>query len=307
MARAVKCARCGRENDPSFSFCLDCGQSLKAVLPASAVCRGCGAKLSPGFRFCGHCGRPVDVPQPPAPAGKTPVHLGGTALPGDAAAAPRPPATPRHPPEPAGPRLSMVRYDGMAGQVFPLGRETVTCGRQTGEVLFPDDLTVSPRHCAFTVRDGRVRVEDLGSASGTFLRLRAPRPMQPGDEIRVGRQLLRLEPLPRQAPAGGVVPWGSPDPGYRLRLAQLLEGGGVGEIFPLRSGENLVGREAGQVTFPSDRYVSGRHARLEVGEGSVTLSDLGSSNGTFVKISGAVELASGDQVLVGSQLLRLDA
>lgn len=307
MARAVKCARCGRENDPSFSFCLDCGQSLKAVLPAGAVCRGCGAKLSPGFRFCGHCGRPVDVPQPPAPAGKTPVHLGGTALPGDAAAAPRPPATPRHPPEPAGPRLSMVRYDGMAGQVFPLGRETVTCGRQTGEVLFPDDLTVSPRHCAFTVRDGRVRVEDLGSASGTFLRLRAPRPMQPGDEIRVGRQLLRLEPLPRQAPAGGVVPWGSPDPGYRLRLAQLLEGGGVGEIFPLRSGENLVGREAGQVTFPSDRYVSGRHARLEVGEGSVTLSDLGSSNGTFVKISGAVELASGDQVLVGSQLLRLDA
>ncbi len=305
MARGVKCARCGRENDPSFSFCLDCGQSLKAVLPAGAVCRGCGAKLSPGFRFCGHCGRPVDVPQPPAPPGKTPVHLGGTALPGDAAA-PRPPATPRHPPEPAGPRLSMVRYDGMAGQVFPLGRETVTCGRQTGEVLFPDDLTVSPRHCAFTVRDGRVRVEDLGSASGTFLRLRAPRPMQPGDEIRVGRQLLRLEPLPRQAPAGGVVPWGSPDPGYRLRLAQLLEGGGVGEIFPLRSGENLVGREAGQVTFPSDRYVSGRHARLEVGEGSVTLSDLGSSNGTFVKISGAGELASGDQVLVGSQLLRLD-
>lgn len=306
MARAVKCARCGRENDPSFSFCLDCGQSLKAVLPTNAVCRGCGAKLSPGFRFCGHCGRPVEAPPATPPVGKTPVHLGGTALPGDPAAAPRPAATPRHPPELAGARLSMVRYDGVAGQVFPLGREVVTCGRQTGEVLFPDDLTVSPRHCAFTVRDGRVRVEDLGSASGTFLRLRAPRPIQAGDEIRVGRQLLRLEPLPRQAPAGGVVPWGSPDPGYRLRLAQLLEGGGVGEIFPLQGGENVVGREAGQVTFPSDRYVSGRHARLDVAEGSVTLSDLGSSNGTFVKVSGAVELAAGDQVLVGVQLLRLD-
>jgi pSer/pThr/pTyr-binding forkhead associated (FHA) protein len=194
----------------------------------------------------------------------------------------------------------------VAGQVFPLARETTTCGRQNGEVLFQEDPTVSPRHCVFTLRDGRVRVEDLGSASGTFLRLRAPRPVQPGDEIRVGRQLLRLEPLPREVPPGDVVPWGSPDPGYRLRLAQLLEGGGVGEIFPLQAGENVVGREAGDISFPSDRYVSGRHARLDVAEGSVTLADLGSSNGTFVKIPGVVELAPGDQVLVGMQLLRLE-
>jgi len=323
MAKPVRCARCGRENDPSFSFCLDCGQSLKPAPPppAEKVCVGCGAKLAPGFRFCGHCGRPAEpVPaSQPTPVGRTPVHLGGTALapdappPSPAAAAPPPAAvsrpaapTPRHLPEPTGPRLSMVRYDGVAGQVFPLARETTTCGRLSGEVLFPEDPTVSPAHCVFTLRDGRVRVEDLGSVSGTFLRLRAPRPVQPGDEIRVGRQLLRLEPLPREVPPGEVVPWGSPDPGYRLRLAQLLEGGGVGEIFPLRAGENLVGREAGDVSFPSDRYVSGRHARLDVDEGAVTLSDLGSSNGTFVKISGVVELAPGDQVLVGLQLLRLE-
>ncbi|HZY03242.1 MAG TPA: FHA domain-containing protein [Anaeromyxobacteraceae bacterium] len=312
MAKPVKCARCGRENDPSFSFCLDCGQPLKlpAAPPPAAekTCLGCGARLPPGFRFCGHCGRPVEPAPAVTPVGRTPVHLGGTALAGEAPPAPaRPgPPTPRHLPEPTGPRLSMVRYDGVVGQVFPLAHEATTCGRQAGEVLFPDDLTVSPRHCVFTLRDGRVRVEDLGSASGTFLRLRAPRPVQPGDEIRVGRQLLRLEPLPREVPPGDAVPWGSPDPGYRLRLAQLLEGGGVGEVFPLRAGENLLGREVGDVTFPSDRYVSGRHARLDVAEGSATLSDLGSSNGTFVKIAGAVELAPGDQVLVGLQLLRLE-
>ena len=323
MARPVKCARCGRENDPSFSFCLDCGQSLKptpaAPPPApDKVCLVCGAKLAPGFRFCGHCGRPVEPVPMATPVGRTPVHLGGTGLAGDAPMAPpaapapraapaRPAsATPRHPPEPTGPRLSMVRYDGVAGQIFPLARETTTCGRLSGEVLFPEDPTVSPAHCVFTLRDGRVRVEDLGSVSGTFLRLRAPRPVQPGDEIRVGRQLLRLEPLPREVPPGDVLPWGSPDPGHRLRLAQLLEGGGVGEIFPLQAGENVVGREAGDVNFPSDRYVSGRHARLDVTEGSVTVADLGSSNGTFVKISGVVELAPGDQVLVGLQLLRLE-
>ncbi len=101
-------------------------------------------------------------------------------------------------------------------------------------------------------------------------------------------------------------PWGTKDPGYRFRLSQLLEGGGLGEIFPLREGENVVGREAGEVTFPADRYVSARHARHRRGEGGVTLADAGSSNGTYVKLAGTTELAAGDQVLVGAQLLRVE-
>jgi pSer/pThr/pTyr-binding forkhead associated (FHA) protein len=200
----------------------------------------------------------------------------------------------------------VIRHDGLPGAVHPLSREVTVCGRTGGEVVLADDPTVSPRHAAFTVRDGRVRLEDLGSAGGTFVRLRAPQILAPGAEIRVGRQLLRLEPPPRQATAGEAIPWGSPDPGYRLRLAQLLEGGGVGEVFPLRAGQNALGREVGDVTFPADRYVSGRHACIDLVGEVATLSDLGSSNGTFVKIVGAVELAAGEQVLIGMQLLRLD-
>jgi pSer/pThr/pTyr-binding forkhead associated (FHA) protein len=123
----------------------------------------------------------------------------------------------------------------------------------------------------------------------------------------VGRQLLRLEPLPPAPNERGARRWGAPDPGYRLRLAQLLEGGGVGEVFPLREGENTVGRDAGEVTFPGDRYVSARHARVDVFGGAVTLTDAGSSNGTFVRIAGATPLEPGDQLLVGGQLLRVEA
>jgi pSer/pThr/pTyr-binding forkhead associated (FHA) protein len=182
------------------------------------------------------------------------------------------------------------------------------CGRREGEVLLPDDGSVSPRHAAFTVREGRIRVEDLGSTSGTFLRVRAPRSLTFGDEIRLGRQLLRLEPMPRPVPdPAGAQPWGSPDPGYRARLVQLLEGGGMGEVIPLRAGANGLGRESGEVSFPGDRYVSGRHARIDVGEAAVTLTDLGSSNGTFLRVNGPTEIAAGDQVLVGMQLLRVEA
>ena len=88
---------------------------------------------------------------------------------------------------------------------------------------------------------------------------------------------------------------------------RFVSGKYQGAVFPLREGENAVGREAGDVTFPSDRYVSSRHARLEVRGAEATVSDAGSSNGTFVRIVGAADLAPGDQLLVGGQLLRLDA
>lgn len=304
MSKPVKCARCGRENDPSFAFCLDCGQPLRPATPpppSAPACAACGTPMQPGFKFCGHCGTPAGssprtpAAPPPAPAGTAPpggkrtlVHQG--------------------PPVAGAPRLSTIRHDGLPGAVYPLDREETTCGRTEGEILLAEDPTVSPRHARFTRRGAALQVEDLGSVNGTYLRLKGPHRLGVGEEVRLGRQLLRLEPLPRPASAEerGVRPWGSPDGGARLRLTQLLDGGGVGEVFPLRPGENAVGREAGDVTFPADRYVSARHARLLVEDGGVTLSDLGSSNGTFVKVLGPVELVPGDQLLIGTQLLRVD-
>ncbi len=307
MAKPAKCTRCGRENDPSFAFCLDCGQPLKPAAPPpgqaapEAFCTACGTRLQPGFKFCGHCGTPV-APRQPTPGPPHPRSATGGAV---------TPARPEGDPGsgPPAPRLATVRHDGLPGAVFSLERELSWCGRTEGEIRLTEDPTVSPRHARFTRRGAAVLVEDAGSVNGTYLRLKAPHRLGVGEELRLGRQLLRLEPLPRPPAAEerGVRPWGSPDAGAALRLTQLLDGGGLGEIFPLRPGENTLGREAGDVTFPGDRYVSARHARLVVAEGGVTVTDLGSSNGTFVKVAGAVELAAGDQLLLGTQLLRLDA
>jgi pSer/pThr/pTyr-binding forkhead associated (FHA) protein len=241
---------------------------------------------------------------PPQPAPRLPTGQHGTA--------PAASATP--PPVHAGPgagsaiRLSAVRHDGLPGAVYPIEREETVCGRVDGEIRIAEDATISPRHAKFTLRGGALAVEDLGSVNGTFVRIRSSRRIAAGEEFRVGRQLLRVEPLVRPPiPTDGAArPWGTPDSGSRYRLSQLLEGGGLGEVFPLREGENAIGREAGDIAFPNDRYVSARHARLEVKPEGLTLTDVGSSNGTFVKIVGVTELVVGDQLLVGGQLLRVD-
>jgi len=286
MAKPIKCERCGRENDPSLTSCLDCGDPLKRsqASAAPAACARCGSPVPPGFRFCSRCG----------------AEIGATPSPDAAAARGAAPGR--------GLRLSTVRTDGSPGAVFPLRPATSVCGRLEGEIHIAEDATVSPRHARFTVQGDRVTVEDLDSANGTFLRIRSPHRLAAGEEIRLGRQLLRLEPIARPPREGNDYrAWGSADPGCRMRLAQLLEGGGTGEIHPLREGENVIGREEGEVVFPADRYLSARHARLDLAGEVATVTDLGSSNGTFRRISGQTPIGPGDQLLIGAQLLKLES
>lgn len=294
MRRSQRCARCGWEPQGGEPFCPGCGEAAASAPAAEpTACRACRAPLPSGARFCGQCGAAVVA----APA--TQARGAATPLPGG-----------RHPPaaRPGGAaRLTVLRNDGLPGAVHALEAPEAICGRTEGSIRVADDPSVSPRHARFTLRDGALSVEDLGSLNGTFLRIRGPRRLGVGAELRIGRQLLRLEPrAPAPPPTPGARPFGAADPGSRFRLSQLLEGGGLGEIFPLGEGDNAVGREAGCVTFPADRYVSARHARLDVKGELVTVEDLGSSNGTFVRLSSRAQLLPGDQLLVGAQLLRVD-
>jgi len=95
------------------------------------------------------------------------------------------------------------------------------------------------------------------------------------------------------------------------RLAELLleivEGPGAGTQLPLSEGVEL-GRDPGLATTLDDAQVSRRHARIvPAGDGAV-VSDLGSTNGTYVNdqpIQGERRIAPGDRVRVGLTVLAL--
>jgi pSer/pThr/pTyr-binding forkhead associated (FHA) protein len=67
-----------------------------------------------------------------------------------------------------------------------------------------------------------------------------------------------------------------------------------------------MGRERGDILFPEDGYVSGTHARISLGQERVTLADLGSSNGTFLRIRGERKLPAAAFILMGQQLFRIE-
>ena len=74
-------------------------------------------------------------------------------------------------------------------RTFPLTDGEHVAGREPDMSIWLDSPKVSRRHARVVVKGDSATIEDLGSKNGTFvgnLRLSAPTPLQPGDEVRIG-------------------------------------------------------------------------------------------------------------------------
>ncbi|MBW1871542.1 MAG: FHA domain-containing protein, partial [Deltaproteobacteria bacterium] len=100
--------------------------------------------------------------------------------------------------------------------------------------------------------------------------------------------------------------WGSPPPKVWARLVQVLEGGKIGEIHLLTQAEVIIGREDGEIRFPEDGFISSRHCLLRNKDGDCFIRDLGSSNGTYLRIRDSQELVNDDRIQIGNQVLKVD-
>jgi pSer/pThr/pTyr-binding forkhead associated (FHA) protein len=97
----------------------------------------------------------------------------------------------------------------------------------------------------------------------------------------------------------------SPYAPVKAKLHLVMEGGQLGEVYEVNE-ETVIGRTNGDICFPHDGFMSGKHAKIVRRGNTFVLTDEGSRNGTFVKIKGDVELKSGDMILVGKQLFRFE-
>jgi pSer/pThr/pTyr-binding forkhead associated (FHA) protein len=92
-------------------------------------------------------------------------------------------------------RLCQRTVEGVTRNVYYLTREETIVGRESGDLVFSDDLFMSRRHLSVR-RDpanGDFVAEDLGASNGTFVAVRDEVPVTDGDFIRVGQHLFRLD------------------------------------------------------------------------------------------------------------------
>ena len=80
-----------------------------------------------------------------------------------------------------------------------------------------------------------------------------------------------------------------------------------GTNIPVR-GPIIVGRAPGSDIMINDSCISSRHARFVIHEDTLTVEDLGSTNGTYVNkhaISDPFQLEDGDRVTFGDTTVRV--
>jgi pSer/pThr/pTyr-binding forkhead associated (FHA) protein len=273
---------------------------------------------------------PVPAPEPPRHPDEMTAHddlaVGNDS--GEIASEPPAPAPPRsavHRPTapipglpPAGPPGATIRLEHWSprvkGDVVDIDstKETLV-GRDRGDLRYPEDAFLSKKHARF-FRDGegRLCVEDLGGLNGTFLRLTAPVKLEHRDVIIVGRHTFRFEllqyeekddrtlegdPLTKVQGIQGVAP--------RARIVKRQDEGFRGLPYYFGTQRYVLGRTDGTHNFQRDDRLSRRHAALQYRDGDYWLEDLGSQNGTFLRLRGSRVLERGDVVMMGDQYFRL--
>jgi pSer/pThr/pTyr-binding forkhead associated (FHA) protein len=100
-------------------------------------------------------------------------------------------------PRPAGQAVVLEESleGGGTGRVFVRSGPSLTLGRAGCAVNLGDEGTLSQAHAElFVEADGSARLRDLGSSTGTFVRLppHAERELRDGDAVRIGREVLRV-------------------------------------------------------------------------------------------------------------------
>lgn len=281
MAMNVDCPICHTPNPPSETYCIDCGFLLSSEMVTVA-----------------------EMPEVPS-VGK------------------------------------LVTMDGT--REFPLNAGANTVGRENADILLVHN-TVSRKHATVTVEDGGAWVEDAGSTNGTVV---AGQRIAPGEKAELTdgceatfgsfalkyqapaesgeRRVESEEPGEPSAEAGtselepgedmfdlGPAVEEMPEEEPEVKLAGRLVSKDGALSFEIHDGTNTVGRREGDndIVIP-DPYCSGRHADLSFADGKFTLTDVGSSNGTFVNgvkldVDAPREVQGSDEITLGRTVFRLE-
>jgi pSer/pThr/pTyr-binding forkhead associated (FHA) protein/RNA polymerase subunit RPABC4/transcription elongation factor Spt4 len=311
-----QCARCGEPValDPRKKPTGASAPLKKPTVPPGETlsgpqgCTKCGAAIPPNFRFCPQCGHRVaqapqtfDVetrvgPRQPSGLADKGAPVRSTMMFGGAM-------------QTARAKLTLIRGDGEDGVSFTLAGTDHLAGRGDCPISFPDDPFLSPIHANFRYANNQLVVRDEGSLNGVYVRITGTVKIDHGTTVLVGEQVLSVSPshtIEDQPDTEGTYYSASMMRPATLEIVQQIRGGSSGWVFRPDRETITIGREGNDINFPDDPFISGRHAQINLAAGVLSVTDLGSRNGTFTRVTGDYVLKHGDYVFLGQQLLRVE-
>ncbi|MCW5935340.1 MAG: FHA domain-containing protein [Fimbriimonadia bacterium] len=246
------------EQNPTVAMDANAPQTVQMSAPAAgatqmlspAQCPICGQVNPPGEAYCMECG-----------------FLLTSAAPEE-----------NLEPERSFPKLR----DTPSGRDFLLKAGVNIIGRDPSADILLNDGTVSRRHAQILVEGNTAFVEELGSTNGSklggkTLSIGQRAPLANGDSLQFGNIHLTLE-----LPEGFETPVVA-ESTSETALAYLIHAAQPEERWAIYARPLRLGRRDSNDIQLSDPYVSGQHAQVEIVGDRIQLTDLGSTNGTFIE------------------------
>jgi pSer/pThr/pTyr-binding forkhead associated (FHA) protein len=235
--------------------------------------------------------RPVTLPLPPV----------APPPPREATPSPFIPA-PYSPPTPAAPAAAPPRLPASA---IPTAPTPVVSAAPPAPVTAPQQLLVTNPTPHISATSDSQPLPPLDFSSPPPGSEPAPAPaLPPEDEMEqpdIGESTMSSAAMAAAMAARNKLP-----PGYNFTLSGM-DGPAAGHKLTLAQSRVVIGRKRGEFILEGDSEASSEHAAVEVRAlGSYFLTDLGSTNGTFLnekKIAGTVALSDRDIIRAGGSSL----
>lgn len=178
--------------------------------------------------------------------------------------------------------LHVVDDGRETGEIVRLRDDATVIGRNEGDVMIPHDVLMSPRHARIErLPEGGWRLTDLGSKTGTFVRVDKAR-LRTDRTIQVGSTRLQFQEY------DGTEAW----------LLELTPTG-IGRRHECHAPVTTIGRAACPIAL-DDPFVDDIHAEVRRTPRGWRIRNTG-ANGLWVRIDEPVDLRAPAQFLCGEQ------
>jgi len=200
------------------------------------------------------------------------------------------------------------------GREYELEDAETTIGRKEGQIRFPMDPYISPKHATLIYRGGHLHIKDEKSLNGVFLKINTRKELKDGDTILIGRQIFKFIICTKDSIQDTKKPEGDEDTEIfgadanisGAKLVRILKGGGESDNLFLVGDKVRIGRSSGTFVFKKDDALSSEHTEILSEKGKYYLIDLASKNGTFLRVRDEERLEDGTIMRIGNQHLLID-
>jgi class 3 adenylate cyclase len=180
-----------------------------------------------------------------------------------------------------------------------------------GKLNFCSDLHPAPLCARVFVEGEQLFIEQVETQGvGIFVRLSGAHVLEDRDILVAGKQTFRYEENhPATSWANETATVAVADllpPANAATLTRIESGGKSISRYPLSAMQVQFGRTRGDHVFAEDNLMSRAHMKISQRGEDFVVEDLGSRNGTFVKVSRKTPLAAGSVLIISGQLLKVE-